>query len=188
MFAGILFLALTASHLYVDVSAQALCANHFAFGELCNLKSRQCIDLANTGGVGSMQIHDCDSYADQHFFLCGEGTISNQKVNYCITPQGLGGKWNRLASAPCRLYPGIPKSHKWRLGRFKTFYDARGIKQTAREIINFASGKCVDIVKRGGHGAIGLFPCENQNDQYFYFRSRGKQVARGRLRNEKPCQ
>eukprot|EP00794_Sanderia_malayensis_P019586 gene19586-biopygen14542 len=188
MFAGILFLALTASHLYVDVSAQALCANRLALGELRSLKSKKCIDVANTGGFGSIQTHSCDGYADQQFILCGDGTIRNQKVNYCITPQGLGGKWNRLVSAPCRLYPGIPKSQKWRLGRSKTFYDAGGIKQTAREIINVASGKCIDIVNRDGHGAIGLFPCENQDDQYFYLRSRGKQVARGRLRNEKSNQ
>eukprot|EP00794_Sanderia_malayensis_P013690 gene13690-biopygen10988 len=82
----------------------------------------------------------------QQFILCGDGTIRNQKVNYCITPQGLGGKWNRPGFGPCRLYPGIPKSQKWRLGRSKTFYDAGGIKQTAREIINVASGKCIDIV------------------------------------------
>ncbi|XP_065065016.1 galactose/N-acetylgalactosamine-binding lectin CEL-III-like [Rhopilema esculentum] len=47
------------------------------------------------------------------------------------------------------------------------------------------SGKCLDVQGTDGTGKIQVYKCENKNDQYFYFRSRGKQIAFGRLINEK---
>eukprot|EP00794_Sanderia_malayensis_P018424 gene18424-biopygen12363 len=74
------------------------------------------------------------------------------------------------------------------MGRTKWRYDAGGIIQKANEIINVASGKCLDVSGTDGHGNIGVHSCENWYDEYFYFRSRGKLIARGRLRNEKSSQ
>eukprot|EP00794_Sanderia_malayensis_P013538 gene13538-biopygen10806 len=186
MFAGILFLTLTASNLYVDVSAQVLCSNPLLIGELRNLQSKKCVDIPGVDGAGSLQTHDCDGYADQQIILCGDGTIRNEKLNYCFTPQGSGNV--DVRSSPCQHYPQIPNSQKWRMGRTKWHYDAGGIIQKANEIINVASGKCLDVSGTDGHGNIGVHSCENRYDQYFYFRSRGKLIARGRLRNEKSSQ
>eukprot|EP00794_Sanderia_malayensis_P002810 gene2810-biopygen2321 len=186
MFVRLLLLTLTASYLYVDVSAQVLCINPLVIGELRSMKSRLCVDIPGADGEGSLHTGECDGYADQQIILCGDGTIRNQKRNYCFTPQGSGN--GDVRSSSCQFYPRIPNSQKWRLGRTKRFRDVGGMQQTAREIINVGSGKCLDIANGGGSGNIGVYTCDNLDDQYFYFRSRGRQVARGRLRNERSSQ
>jgi len=167
-------------------SAQVLCSNPLIIGELRNLKSKQCVDIPGLDGAGSLQTFECEGYPDQKIILCGDGTIRNEARNYCFTPKGQGNV--DVSSSPCNHYPRIPSSQKWRLGRKKSFYDVGGILQEAREIINVASGRCLDVSGYDGRGNIGVYHCENLNDQYFYFRSRGKQLARGRLRNEKSNQ
>ena len=182
----LLCIVFAASQLCDHVSAQVLCANPLIIGELRNLKSRQCVDIPGYDGAGSLQTFECEGYADQQIILCGDGTIRNEARNYCFTPKGTGNV--DVSSSACQHYPAIPNSQKWRLGRTIKFYDAGRILQEAREIINVASGKCLDVSGYDGRGNIGVHTCENLYDQYFYFRSRGKQVARGRLRNEKSNQ
>ena len=167
-------------------SAQVLCSNPLIIGELRVYRSKQCVDLPGKNGVGSAHTHRCDGGADQKLILCGDGTIRNEARNYCFTPTGYGNA--NVKSSPCRHYPSIPRIQKWRFGRTKRFYDNGGILQEAKEIINVHSGKCLDVSGRNGYGNIGVYSCENLNDQYFYFRSRGRQLAYGRLRNEKSGQ
>ena len=173
-------------YLCTYVSAQVLCSNPLIIGELRNLKSKQCIDIPGIDGVGSLQTHQCEGYPDQKIILCGDGTIRNEARNFCFTPDGDGNV--DVSSSPCKHYPKIPSSQKWRLGGQKSFNDVGGILQVARKIINVASGKCLDVSGRDGHGNIGVYQCQNLDDQYFYFRSRGRQLASGRLRNEKSNQ
>ena len=174
------------SQMYVHVSAQVLCSNPLTIGELRVLKSKQCVDIPGDDGVGSLQTYKCDGGADQQLILCGDGTIRNQARNYCFAPTGSGNA--DVVSTSCRHYPSIPNTQKWRLGRTKVFTDFGGISQTATEIINKASGRCLDVQGDNGYGNVRLYDCQNRDDQYFYFRSRGKQVAFGRLRNEKSSQ
>ncbi|CAB4000815.1 hemolytic lectin-S1 [Paramuricea clavata] len=116
--------------------------------------------------------------------MCEDGTIRNSKTPYnCFTP-GTDGNGN-LVSTSCQLYPAIPNYQKWRYGRSKTFVDRGGIRQEAREIINVQSGACMDIEDYDGNGGIGTYRCENLDDQYFYFRSRGTLLGHGRLQVEK---
>ena len=182
----LLCIAIVASYLCNHVSAQVSCANPLIIGELRNLQSHQCVDIPGYDGAGSLQTYECDGYADQQLILCGDGTIRNEARNYCFTPQGTGDV--DVSSSACQHYPEIPDSQKWQLGRTLKYYDLGGMIQEAREIINVASGKCLDVRGYDGHGNIGVYKCEDRHDQYFYFRSRGKQVARGRLRNEKSNQ
>ena len=186
MFAKIVIFALLIEQLSFEVAAQVLCSNPITIGELRVYKSKRCVDLPNKNGVGSAQTHLCDGGADQKLILCGDGTIRNEARNYCFTPTGYGN--DNVRSSPCRVYPSIPNIQKWRFGRTKRFYDSGGILQEAKEIINVHSGRCLDVRGRNGHGNIGVYRCENLPDQYFYFRSRGKQIAFGRLRNEKSHQ
>ena len=182
----IVLIVFVASYLCKCAFAQVLCSNPLIIGELRNLKSKQCVDISGYDGAGSIQTEECEGYSDQQIILCGDGTIRNEAKNYCFTPEGTGNV--DVESSPCTHYPRIPDSQKWRLGREIQFKDVGGIVQVAREIINIASGKCLDISGYDGYGDIKVNECQNLTDQYFYFRSRGKQLARGRLINEKSNQ
>lgn len=57
-------------------------------------------------------------------------------------------------------------------------------KQTATQIINEGSQKCLDVSGSSGEGNILVYNCQNYDDQYFYFRSRGSELKFGRLQNE----
>ena len=179
----ILLEALSLSNLFLLGSAQVLCTNPLVIGELWNLRSKRCVDIRGDDGEGSVQTYKCDGREDQQIILCGDGTIRNERLNFCFTPNGKGNA--KVNSKRCIFYPQIPKNQRWRLGRKKRFYDNGGIKQEARKIINMESGKCLDVQGTDGTGKIQVYKCENKNDQYFYFRSRGKQIAFGRLINEK---
>jgi len=47
------------------------------------------------------------------------------------------------------------------------------------------SGECLDIEGIEGNGDIGTYSWTDEPDQYFYFRSRGKLLAHGRLQVQK---
>nr|BAK19474.1 hemolytic lectin-L1 [Cucumaria echinata] len=163
--------------------AQVLCTNPLNIGELRSFKSKQCVDIVGNQGSGNIATHDCDGLSDQQIIICGDGTIRNEARNYCFTPDGSGNA--NVMSSSCTLYPEIPSSQRWRQGRRKTFTDNGGIEQVATEIINLASGKCLDIEGNDGTGDIGVYNCDSLDDQYFYVRSRGPELFYGRLRNEK---
>ncbi|CAB4009458.1 Hypothetical predicted protein [Paramuricea clavata] len=160
-----------------ETAAQVVCFNPMAIGELRALKSKKCVNIAGTDGVGKINTHECDGYHDQRIIMCEDGTIRNSKAPHnCFTP-GKDGNGN-LKSASCKVYPAIPDYQKWRHGRSKTFVDTGGIEQEAREIINVKSEACMDVNGRCG-------PCKNVDNQYFYFRSRGKLLAHGMLQVKK---
>ena len=165
------------------VSADATCSDPQEIGELRVLKSKKCVDIKGKGGAGDIKALKCDGYSDQQIILCGDGTIRNKAENYCFQADANGN--NNVYSGVCSLLPKIPDHQKWVYGRTKKFTDNGGIVQTAREIINVKSGKCLDVVGSSGEGAMGTYSCENKDDQYFYIRSRGKLVGHGRLQNQK---
>lgn len=107
--------------------AQVLCTNPLNIGELRVLKSRKCVDIAGNSGSGNVLTHDCDAEKDQQMIFCGDGTIRNQALNYCLQPTGPGDA--NVVSSPCSLWNGIPARQRWRLGRTKTFTDNGGIDQ-----------------------------------------------------------
>ncbi|CAB4003340.1 hemolytic lectin-S1 [Paramuricea clavata] len=163
-----------------ETAAQVGCVNPMKMSELRVLKSKKCINIAGTAGCGKIDTNLCDGYHDQQIIMCEDGTMRNLKASHnCFTP-GKNGKGN-LKSTSCEVYPAIPDYQKWRYGRSKTFVDTGGIKQEAREIINVKSGACMNVHGRGGNGDISASRCENLDDQYFYFRSRGKLLGHGRL-------
>ena len=165
------------------VSADPTCSDPQEIGELRVLKSKKCVDIKGRGGAGDVKALKCDGYADQQIILCGDGTMRNKAENYCFQADVSGN--NNVYSGVCSLLPTIPDHQKWVYGRTKKFTDNGGIEQTAREIKNVKSGKCLDVVGLSGEGAMGTYACENKDDQYFYFRSRGELVGHGRLQNQK---
>lgn len=165
------------------ISADATCSDPQEIGELRVLKSKQCVDIKGSSGAGDIKALTCDGYSDQQVILCGDGTIRNKAENYCFQADVNGN--NNVYSGICSLIPTIPDHQKWVFGRTKKFTDNGGIMQTAREIINVKSGKCLDVVGLSGGGDMGTSPCENRDDQYFYIRSRGKLEAHGRLQNQR---
>ena len=168
----------------IETAAQVVCANPIKISELRVLKSKKCVNIDATDGRGKINTIECDGYHDQQIIMCKDGTIRNLKAPYnCFAP-GKDGNGN-LMSTPCEVYPAIPDYQKWRYGRSKIFVDIGGIEQEAREIVNVKSGACMDVNGRGGNGDITAYRCENLDDQYFYFRSRGKLMGHGRLQVEK---
>eukprot|EP00794_Sanderia_malayensis_P018562 gene18562-biopygen15643 len=153
--------------------------------ELRVLNSKKCVDISGSEGAGSIGTHDCDGYRDQQIIFCVDGTIRNQATNYCFTPTNPSESSGSVTSSRCILLPNIPEHQKWKFGKTKVFTDNGGIEQEAKEIINEANGKCLDISGRSGEGEVNFHECEDTDDQYFYFRSRGKELGFGRLINEK---
>ncbi|CAB4042369.1 Hypothetical predicted protein [Paramuricea clavata] len=183
----VLLIVIVLTCISTETAAQVVCVNPIEIGELRVLKSKKCVNIDGTDGRGKINTIHCDGYHDQQIIMCGDGTIRNSKAPHnCFTPwvnyftPGKHGK-GILQSTSCKVYPAIPDYQKWRYGRSKTFVDTGGIKQEAREIINVKSGACMDVNGRGGNGNLYAYRCENLDDQYFYFRSRGKLLGHGRL-------
>lgn len=168
---------------FSTAASQVNCVNPIEIGEVRVLKSQSCIDIAGYSGKGNVQTYRCDSFDDQQLIMCGDGTIRNMKSNNCFSagPTGSG----NVISTTCVLFPKIPDYQKWKYGRSRIYKDRGGIYQKAREIINAKSGECLDVANTGGNGNIGTYTCTNELDQYFYFRSRGKLLAHGRLQNQR---
>ena len=165
-------------------AAQVICATPLEIGELRVKNSKHCVNIHGTEGRGDVNTDLCDGNRDQELIMCEDGTIRNTNTpNNCISP-GTNGKGN-VESVPCEVYPAIPDYQKWRYGRSKTFVDSGGIRQVAREIINVKSGQCLNVHGSDGTGDINTDTPDNRDDQYFYFRSRGKLVAHGRLQVQK---
>ena len=178
----VLLIVIVLTCISTETAAQVVCVNPMEISELRVLKTRKCVDIYGTDGSGNIQTWLCDGYHDQQLIMCGDGTIRNLKTPHnCITSD----KDGKLKSTSCEVYPAIPDYQKWRYGRSKTFVDAGGIEQEAREIINVKSGACMDVLDYDGNGDIHTYRCENLDDQYFYFRSRGKLMGHGRLQVEK---
>ncbi|CAB4026355.1 Hypothetical predicted protein [Paramuricea clavata] len=180
----VLLIVIVLTCISTKTAAQVVCVNPMKISELRVLKSKKCVNIDGTDGRGKINTIHCDGYHDQQIIMCEDGTIRNSKAPYnCFTP-GKDGNGN-LVSASCEVYPVIPDYQKWKYGRSKTFVDRGGIKQEAREIINVKSGACMNVHGRDGNGDISAYRCENLDDQYFYFRSRGKLLGSGRLQVEK---
>ena len=117
--------------------AQVLCSNPLNIGELRVLNSKQCVDVEGFDGAGNVLTWDCDAQDDQQMIICGDGTIRNQRKNFCLTPDGSGNA--NVVSSPCSLLSGIPESQRWRLGRGKTFTDNGGVEQVGYVITHFVT-------------------------------------------------
>lgn len=163
--------------------AQASCLNPLNIGELRVFKSKECVDIAGLDGAGNVGTYACDGGQDQQMIICDDGTIRNQARNYCLQPDGSGNA--NVVSSPCSVSSEIPSWQRWRVGRNRRFTDSGGISQVAAEIINMESNRCLDVQGTDGYGNIGVYWCENFEDQYFYVRSRGREVAHGSLQNER---
>lgn len=167
-----------------ESAAQVVCDNPIEIGELRVMKSRRCVDIAWYSGSGNVATYLCDGFDDQQIIMCGDGTIRNVKAPQNCLTAGRNGRGN-VVSSPCQVFPAIPDYQKWRFGKSKIFVDNGGIEQEAREIINVKSGRYLDVANYDGHGNIGTHHRDGFDDQLFYFRSRGKLLAHGRLQNQK---
>ena len=168
--------------IFAKTAAKVVCEDPIEISELRILQSKLCVDISGSSGGGNVVAYECEGLDDQQMILCGDGTLRNKKApNNCLTPMADG----NVMSTTCLVYPAIPDNQKWKFGRSKDFVDNGGIRQEAREIINVKSGLCLDVAKYNGEGNILTYHCENKNDQYFYFRSRGTLLAHGRLLNER---
>lgn len=168
---------------FSTAASQVNCVNKIEIGEVRVLKSRSCIDISGNSGQGNVLTYRCESSRDQQLIICDDGTIRNMKSNNCFSA-GKTGSGN-VISTTCVLFPKIPEYQKWKFRKSKIFKDRGGILQEAREIINMKSGKCLDVTGIEGNGNIGTYSCTDEQDQYFYFRSRGKLLAHGRLQVQK---
>lgn len=163
--------------------AQVLCSNPLNIGELRVSNSKKCVDIDGNDGEGNVLTWNCDGLDDQQIIICGDGTIRNQRRNYCLQPTGSGNA--NVVSAPCSLLYGIPARQRWRLVNKRIFRDRGGILQVATRIINMESNKCLDVAGSNGNGNILSWTCDGLDDQFFYIRSRGREVNYGRLINER---
>ena len=176
-----IFIVLTC--ISIETAAQVVCATPLEIGELRVLEGKHCVNIHGTDGRGDVNTEECDGYEDQQLIMCEDGTIRNANTpNNCLIP-GEDGTGD-VQSKSCKLIPEIPNYQKWRYGRSKTFRDTGGITQVAREIINVESGECLNVHGYSGIGDVYTHSLENRDDQYFYFRSRGRLIAHGRLQVE----
>jgi len=180
------------------VDAQTtLCANPIIIRELWSKRRAndavdRCVDIEGRTGAGEVYIKPCDGGADQDLIMCGDGTIRNQKLNYCMTAtlKEWWAWWKRyfyykIVSAPCEMSgkEGIPKKQKWKLSKGQKFVDRDTITQIAHKIISEEHGTAWrddDMVKLSKEG-----DGHDESELLFYFKERGKEIDHGRLRNKK---
>ena len=173
---------LVLSTIFTNSVAKVVCEDPVEIGELRVLQSKLCVDISGRSGGGNALAFECEGLDDQQIILCGDGTLRSMRASYnCLTSTANG----NVESSTCQVYPAVPDNQKWKFGRSKRFQDNGGIQQEAQEIINVKSGLCLDVTGSTGSGNMLTWHCEKANDQYFYFRSRGKLLEYGRLLNEK---
>ena len=85
----------------------------------------------------------------QNLIMCGDGTIRNQQLNYCMTSKFVRWGWflstgtyQNIESLPCEMSGknGIPKTQKWKFDKGTKFVDRDGITQVAHQIQSEAHG------------------------------------------------
>jgi len=180
------------------VDAQTtLCANPIIIRQLWALGRKpdevnRCVDISGKTGAGNVQVYRCDGGKDQNLILCGDGTIRNQKLNYCLTAK-LVEWWSwfsrkyyyNVESMPCEMSGkgGIPKKQKWKLDKGDKFVDRDGMTQVAHKIISEAYGTAWR-----DQGSVKLTKADSDHDSdklKFYFKERGREIEHGRMRNKK---
>ena len=165
---------------FTTTAAQVVCLNPLEIGELRVMRSKKCVNIDGYDGLGGVNTFSCDGFDDQQIIMCGDGSIRNTKSPYNCFTAGKNGEGN-IESSTCNLHPSLPDYQKWRFGRSKTFSDSFGIEQEAKEIINVDSEWCINVSGYDGTGNIDTHPCENENDQYFFIRSKGQLLSHGRI-------
>lgn len=90
-----------------------------------------------------------------------------------------------MVSAHCNALWGPTDEQKWHIGRRRDFkHPDYGHFINAFEIVN-SNGLCLDVAYASGSGNIGVYHCGDANDQYFWFKNRGKALYSGLLINKK---
>jgi hypothetical protein len=165
---------------FTTTAAQVTCLDRLELGELRVQMGKKCVNIAGYNGLGEVDTYHCDGFDDQQIIMCGDGSIRNLKSpNNCLTA-GSDGDGN-VVSSTCNVFPSLPNYQKWRYGRSHTFEDSFGVDQVAREIINEESDLCLNVAGYDGTGNIDTYRCQNLQDQFFFFRSKGQQLLHGRL-------
>jgi len=176
-------------------SQTTLCANPIIIRELWSQarkpdEDKRCVDIEGRTGAGNVIINKCDGGHDQDLILCGDGTIRNQQLNYCMTAKLVEwwSWWTRywyynVESKPCEMSgkSGIPKKQKWKLDKGSKFVDRDGITQIVHKIISEETG-----TEWYDDGNVKLAKADwDAKKRLFYFKERGKEVEHGRMRNKK---
>lgn len=97
----------------------AYCSNPIQVGELMNQRYHSVLDIDGSDGKGMVKVNKyMDGQKDQVLILCGDGTLRNQRENYCISALSNG----KLKSENCNLLTGPKKNQLWSIykrGSFK---------------------------------------------------------------------
>lgn len=152
-------------------------------GELRYRLSKECLSVhSEPDPTSTLKTAPCSGSQKQSFIRCSDGTIrSGQYPHLCLTPDP---EVDDVAAASCQVYPRVPDSQLWDWRVAANFTDIGGVMQTAFTISNRASGfhlKASDLGFLWSDSSVNLTLLEGQ----FYFRSRGKLLAHGRLLNER---
>jgi len=84
-----------------EVQSGVECMNPLAIGELRVYNTRNCVDISWWEGHGDVWASHCDGNKDQQMILCGDGTIRNEALNYCL--QGDQNGQGDIYSRPCNF-------------------------------------------------------------------------------------
>jgi len=84
-----------------EAQSGAECMNPLAIGELRVYNTRKCVDIEGSEGRGAAKAYLCDGFKDQQMILCGDGTIRNEALNYCL--QGDINGQGDVYSSPCNF-------------------------------------------------------------------------------------
>lgn len=152
------------------------CRNRDWVGEIRPLSEySRCMDVSMYDGMGPVGIYECDGHKDQLYMWCSDLTIRNFQENYCLTVVG-----NGLSFEPCKFdREEVPsKTQRWWLAHSHYFHDDWGIKQHALCLnpLDLHPDGCYQYPPNSGFAKYS-----NSYSDYWVFRSRGKQVAWGRI-------
>jgi len=168
------------SHFFSLVSGGALCdpIYHGEFRPF--LSPSRCL---GTPIDNQMVIGECHGLSDQIHMYCSDGTFRNSVSGFCLQAN----ERTRLQYYACVVLPEIPDYQKWSVYTKEHFVDDYGISQTKLSFRSHKDDTCMWL------SSDSLWPgtetqthrCETQwPAMYFFFRSKGRLLQYGYLRNQ----
>jgi len=164
----------------------SLCRDPLYYGELRSVKTpSRCLGTRDNFLV----IAECKGWTDQFHMFCGDGTIRNDRSKYClqaVRQKTLFKTRTRLQYRPCVVYPEIPNDIRWAVHTHGEFTDEFNITQSKLSFVSLKDGNCMAVTSKSKkYGTpTWTYRCSSSDYMFFYFRSKGRLLQSGYLRNQ----
>jgi len=174
-------IAMLLSLIFSLASGGALCQEPIYYGELRPRKTpMRCLGTDDN----KLILSECKGWTDQIHMYCGDGTFRNYRSKFCLQAN----EYNRLQYYACEVLPEIPAKQKWSVSIKGDWVDDFGISQKILSFKSLKDDTCMWLSSDSHTPGTEMqtHTCSPDNLlMYFFFRSKGKLIQSGNLRNQK---